>query len=41
MRMGGNVEKPLLKVAGKSMLQRVVEVIRQSSVADRIVVAAD
>jgi adenosylcobinamide-phosphate guanylyltransferase len=39
-RMGGNVEKPLLKVAGKSMLQRVVEVIRQSSVADRIVVAA-
>ena len=38
-RMGGNVEKPLLEVSGKSMLQLVIEVLKQTSV-DRIVVAS-
>jgi adenosylcobinamide-phosphate guanylyltransferase len=38
-RMGGNVEKPLLEVAGKSLLQRVVEVVRQIPTIEPIVVA--
>jgi len=37
-RMGGKVEKPLLEVSDKSMLQLVIEVLKQTSV-DRIVVA--
>lgn len=36
--MGTNVEKPLLEVSGKPMLQLVIEVLKQTSV-DRIVVA--
>jgi len=38
-RMGLGVEKPLLEVSGKSMLQRVVEVLKQSPALDRIIVA--
>jgi adenosylcobinamide-phosphate guanylyltransferase len=38
--MGGGVEKPLLEIAGKSMLQRIIEVLRRSSSIDRIVVAS-
>jgi adenosylcobinamide-phosphate guanylyltransferase len=38
--MGGDVEKPLLEIAGKSMLQRVIEVLQQSSSIDRVVVAS-
>jgi len=38
-RMGSKVEKPLLKVSGKSMLQLVIEALKQTSV-DRIVVAS-
>jgi adenosylcobinamide-phosphate guanylyltransferase len=38
--MGGGVEKPLLEISGKSMLQRVVEALRRSSSIDRIVVAS-
>ena len=38
-RMGTKVEKPLLQVSGKSMLQLVIEVLKQTSV-DRIVVAS-
>lgn len=37
--MGTKVEKSLLEVSGKSMLQRVIEVLKQTSV-DRIVVAS-
>jgi adenosylcobinamide-phosphate guanylyltransferase len=37
--MGTKVEKPLLEVSGKSMLQIVIEVLKQTSV-DRIVVAS-
>jgi len=37
--MGAKVEKPLLEVSGKSMLQLVIEVLKQTSV-DRIVVAS-
>jgi len=37
--MGGNVEKPMLQVAGKSMLRLVVETLRQIQTIDRIVVA--
>ena len=37
-RMGGKVEKPLLEVSDKSMLQLVIEVLKQTNV-DRIVVA--
>jgi adenosylcobinamide-phosphate guanylyltransferase len=39
-RMGGGVEKALLEVSGKSLLQRVVEILRQSSSVTRIVVAS-
>ena len=39
-RMGGRVEKPLLKISDRSMLQRVIEVLRASSSVDRIVVAS-
>jgi adenosylcobinamide-phosphate guanylyltransferase len=39
-RMGGSVEKPMLEVYGKSMLERVVEVLKWSSAIDRIIVAA-
>ena len=38
-RMGTTVEKPLLVVSGKSMLQLVIEVLKQTNV-DRIVVAS-
>lgn len=38
--MGGGVEKPLLEISGKSMLQRVIEVLRCSSSIDHIVVAS-
>jgi adenosylcobinamide-phosphate guanylyltransferase len=38
--MGGRVEKPLLEISGKSMLQRVIEVLRSSNSIDRIVVAS-
>ncbi|HUK50427.1 MAG TPA: NTP transferase domain-containing protein [Terriglobales bacterium] len=37
-RMGGRVEKPVLLVGGKTMLERVVETLRAAQV-DRIVVA--
>ena len=37
--MGAKVEKPLLEVSGKSMLQLVIELLKQTSV-DRIVVAS-
>ena len=37
--MGSKVEKPLLQVSGKSMLQIVIQVLKQTSV-DRIVVAS-
>ena len=37
--MGTKVEKPLLEVSGKSMLQLVIEVLKQTKV-DRIVVAS-
>ena len=38
--MGGGVEKPLLEISGKPMLQRVIEVLRKSNAIDRIVVAS-
>jgi adenosylcobinamide-phosphate guanylyltransferase len=38
--MGGGVEKPLLQIAGKSMLQRMIEVLRRSNSIDRTVVAS-
>jgi adenosylcobinamide-phosphate guanylyltransferase len=38
--MGGRVEKPLIDLSGKSMLQRTIEVLRRSSSIDRIVVAS-
>lgn len=38
--MGGDVEKPLLEISGKPMLQRVIEVLRNSNSIDRIVVAS-
>ena len=38
-RMGAKVEKPLFEVSGKSMLQLVIELLKQTSV-DRIVVAS-
>lgn len=38
--MGGRVEKPLLKVAEKPMLQRVIEALRNSTSIERIVVAS-
>jgi GTP:adenosylcobinamide-phosphate guanylyltransferase len=37
--MGAGVEKVLLEVSGKSMLGRVIEVLKQSPSVDRIVVA--
>jgi adenosylcobinamide-phosphate guanylyltransferase len=37
--MGAKVEKPLLEISGKSMLQLVIEVLKQTSV-ERIVVAS-
>jgi adenosylcobinamide-phosphate guanylyltransferase len=37
--MGGNVEKPMLQVAGKSMLQLVIETLKQVQTINRIVVA--
>ena len=39
-RMGGNVEKPMLQVDGKSMLQHVIDTLREVQTIDRIVVAA-
>ena len=38
--MGGDIEKPLLEISGKSMLQRVIEVLRCSNSIGRIVVAS-
>jgi adenosylcobinamide-phosphate guanylyltransferase len=38
--MGGDVEKPLLEISGKSMLQHIIEVLRNSNSIDRIVVAS-
>jgi adenosylcobinamide-phosphate guanylyltransferase len=38
--MGGGVEKPLLEISGKSMLQHVIEVLRRCNSIDRIVVAS-
>ena len=38
--MGGDIEKPLLEISGKSMLRRVIEVLRCSNSIDRIVVAS-
>jgi len=38
--MGGGIEKPLLKISGKSMLQREIEVLRRASSVERIVVAS-
>ena len=38
--MGGEVEKPLLEISGKSMLQRVIEVLKCSNSVERIVVAS-
>ena len=38
--MGGGVEKPLLEISGKSMLQREIEVLRQANSIERIVVAS-
>jgi len=38
--MGGDVEKPLLEILSKSMLQRVIEVLRNSNSVERIVVAS-
>jgi adenosylcobinamide-phosphate guanylyltransferase len=38
--MGLGLEKPLLRVSGKSMLQRVIDVLKRSSTVDRIVVAS-
>ena len=39
-RMGGHIEKPLLEISGKSMLQRVVEALSSTNSIDRIVVAS-
>ena len=39
-RMGGEIEKPLLKIAGKSMLQRVIEVLQSTKSVDGIVIAS-
>lgn len=39
-RMGGGIEKPLLEISGKSMLQRIIEVLSQSKSVERIVVAS-
>ena len=39
-RMGGNVEKPMLQVAGKSMLQHVIDALKPVHSINRIVVAA-
>jgi len=36
--MGGNVEKPMLQIAGKSMLEHVIESLRHVQAIDRIVV---
>jgi adenosylcobinamide-phosphate guanylyltransferase len=36
----GGVEKPLLEISGKSMLQRIIEVLRVSTSIERIVVAS-
>jgi adenosylcobinamide-phosphate guanylyltransferase len=38
--MKGTTEKPLLQVSGKSMLERIVEVLKQVESVDRIVVAS-
>jgi adenosylcobinamide-phosphate guanylyltransferase len=38
-RMNSSTEKPLLKVRGGTMLERVVQVLQQSRLVDRIVVA--
>jgi adenosylcobinamide-phosphate guanylyltransferase len=38
--MKAHVEKPLLEISGKSMLQHTIEVLRHSSSVDRIVVAS-
>lgn len=38
-RMNSSTEKPLLKVHGKTMLERIVQVLEQSRLVDRIVVA--
>jgi len=38
-RMNSPVEKPLLEVGGKTMLERVVEVLNHSKSVDRIIVA--
>ena len=37
-RMGGNVEKPILQVKGKSMLEHVVDAIKKVQTIDRIIV---
>jgi adenosylcobinamide-phosphate guanylyltransferase len=38
--MGGGIEKPLLEISGKSMLERTIGVLRQCSCINRIVVAS-
>jgi adenosylcobinamide-phosphate guanylyltransferase len=38
--MGGDEEKPLLEVSGKSMLQRTIDVLKQSKSIDRILVVS-
>jgi adenosylcobinamide-phosphate guanylyltransferase len=38
--MGGDIEKPLLQVSGRSMLECVIAVLRRSKSIDRIVVAS-
>jgi adenosylcobinamide-phosphate guanylyltransferase len=38
--MGGDVEKPLLEISGKTVLQRVIDVLKRSKSIDRIVVAS-
>ena len=38
--MGGNVEKPLLEICGKPMLELVIDALRSCKSIDRIVVAS-
>ena len=38
--MGSGIEKPLLQISGRTMLQSVIEVLKRSSSVERIVVAS-
>jgi adenosylcobinamide-phosphate guanylyltransferase len=38
-RMKSNVEKPMVKVCGKTMLERTIQALRKSASVDRIIVA--